>query len=113
MDVLQPPAHNSSEHQRWDREQQSQGDLPAGLPLWAWNLDVDWVPRLTCETRIRVRGQGHVGIQVRRVADVRREEVVQALWSATRHERSEPGCDRSEKDRDRPQSEPDEVRDRR
>ena len=51
------------------------------------------------------------GDEVRRVADVCGEEPMERVWNASGHERYDPRCKDGEDDRDRPEHDPDEVRD--
>jgi hypothetical protein len=47
-----------------------------------------------------------------RVTDVHREEVVQAIWKAPAHQRDHPADEADDDDRERPEREPKEMRDR-
>jgi hypothetical protein len=69
-------------------------------------------PRLSGEAGERVRDQQQERIDVQRVADVARDEVVQRLWRATADQRRKPVDEHSDENGDPPQRQPDEVRHR-
>ncbi len=104
--------HQRQEEDRRNRKQEAGAGCQPRLPLRRVQLDVDRVPRLTEEPRKRVRCQREVGADVRRVANVGDVEGLQWVGRPCAHHRYEPLRDRGEEDRERPQSEPDEMRDR-
>ena len=108
----EPPADDGRQRESRDCEQQAQRDLPASLRLRPGNLDVHRIAGVPGEAREWVRDEAEITVQVCGVADVGREEIVQTLWRTASHERRYPRRNRREDDGDRPQHEPDEVRDR-
>ena len=114
--AVAPAARRADEGSRDDRGRDDEHDaeerLPAVLPLGWVDLDVDGIPRLAREARVRISGEEEVRVEMRREANVRGEEVVQADRRAPLDECQEPVDDRDEEDANRPDDEPDPERDR-
>ena len=110
---MEARAEDPGEDQRRQREQDPKCDRPAPLRLRPrGQRHVDGVPGLAREPGIRVRDEEHVPGQVGHVADVAAEEPVQRLGQAAGDEGGEPARDRGEEDADRPEHDPDQMRDR-
>ena len=108
----EPAAERGREEERREREDEPEEASPAALTDGWVDLDVDGVVLLDAEPRVRVRGEEHVRAHLRRVADVRRDEVVQAVRHLALDEHGEPVHEADDERRDPAERHPDEERDR-
>jgi hypothetical protein len=99
------------EHERRDREDQTQRDRPAALPLGRRHLGVHDVAGIADEPRIALRRQVPVRVYVQRVADVGRIEGVRPSGRPAQDQRDDPVDRQYHHDPDAPHEEPDQVGD--
>ncbi len=108
----EPTSECGCEEEGGNREEEAEEPSPAALPHGPVDLEVDRVPVLAPKPRIRIRREEHVRAHLRRIADVRRDEVVQAVRHLALDEHGEPVDEADDERRDPAQHHPDEHGDR-
>ena len=105
-------AESRREEQRRQCEHEAKEASPATLAHRRVDLDVDRVVLLNAEPRIRIGGEEHVRAHLRRVPDVRRDEVVRALRNLALDEDREPVHEAHDERGDASEHHPDDERER-
>ncbi len=106
------PAQHPGKDERGHGKEETEPDRPPALRCRRRDLHVDGVPGRPRESWIGIRRHRDVRAEMRHVADVHREEVMQPVRQPPLHQRHEPGDDCEHDDAERPQHDPEEVRDR-
>ncbi len=105
-------AEERREEQRRDGEDEAEGAAPAALPRGRVDLEVDRVPGTAAEAGVRAGSEEDVRADVGRVADVAGREAVEARRQLAVDDDGEPVHEGDEADRDPPERDPEDVRDR-
>ena len=105
-------AEHCREEECRDCKEQPEEASPPSLAHGRVDLDVDGIVLLNAEPRIRVRREEHVRADLRRVADVARDEVMEAVRHLRLDQHGEPVHEADDERRDAAQHDPEEEGDR-
>ncbi len=108
----QAGAERRRDDDRRQREHEPEEASPAALANRRVDLEVDRIVGLAAKPRVRVRREKDVGADLCRVADVRRDEAVQAVGHLSLDEHGEPVDEADDGRGDSAKRQPDEERDR-
>ena len=104
-----PPARTAARRRAGSADDQTEPAAPPALPRRRVDLDVDLVAGPAAESRVAPGGEEDVRVDVRRVADVRGEEVVQDRRHLGLDHHGEPRREPDGPGGDAPERQPDEV----